>query len=84
MRFLQRMVEEDSLTVKIKAAIAFNTIYDLENSPDPLNSWYRADGAKIENIFPEIDRFRSEQDEEDEAFANSFRSNCDDHNVIGW
>lgn len=84
MRFLQRVVEENSLTAKIKAAVAFNTIYNLENSPDPLNSWYRADGIKIETIFSEIDRFRSEQDEEDEAFANSFRSNCDDHGVIGW
>lgn len=34
MRFLQRVVEENSLTVRIKAAIAFNTIYNLENSPD--------------------------------------------------
>ena len=84
MRFLQHVTKENSLIAKIKGAIAFNTIYNLENSPDPLNSWYRADGTKIENIFSEIDRFRSEQDHEDEAFANLSRSNCDDHGVIGW
>lgn len=84
MRFLQRVAKENSLTAKIKAAIAFNTIHDLENSPDPLNSWYRADGTKIENIFSEIDRFRSEQVDEDEEFANLFRLDCDDSNLIGF
>ncbi|TAJ99897.1 MAG: hypothetical protein EPO39_16285 [Candidatus Manganitrophaceae bacterium] len=34
MRFLQQMVEENFLTAKVKATIAFNTIYNLENSPD--------------------------------------------------
>ena len=57
-RFLQHVTKENSLIAKIKAPIAFNTIYSLENSPDPLNSWYRADGTKIENIFSEIDQFR--------------------------
>lgn len=84
MRFLQGMVEEDFLTTKIKAAIAFNTIHDLESSLDPLNSWYRADGTRIENIFSEIDRFRSEQDEEDKAFGNLFGLDCDDSNVTRW
>lgn len=54
MRFLQRTVQESSLTAKIKPWIAFNTIYNLDNSLGLFNPWYRADGTKIETIFKEI------------------------------
>lgn len=82
MRFLQRVVEENSLTAKIKSLIAFNTIYNLENSPDPLNSWYRADGTKIEMIFTEMDQLCGEQVGEEEEFADLFKFARGDSNLI--
>jgi hypothetical protein len=53
MRYLQREVQKSSLTAKIKPWIAFNTIYNLDNSLGLFNPWYRADGTKIETIFKE-------------------------------
>ncbi|MGB3942061.1 MAG: hypothetical protein WBK96_11270 [Candidatus Manganitrophaceae bacterium] len=84
MRRLQQKVHNSKLVANTKSALAFNTIYNLDNSLGLFNSWYRADGTKIETIFSEIDRFRSEQDDEDEKFANLLRSNHDDHGVMGW
>ncbi|NKE70183.1 hypothetical protein [Candidatus Manganitrophus noduliformans] len=54
MRVLQRAVQENSFTAKIKPWIAFNTIYNLDNSLGLFNPWYRSDGTKIETIFKEI------------------------------
>jgi hypothetical protein len=54
MRFLQRAVQESHLTAKIKPWVAFNTIYNLDNSLGLFHPWYRADGTKIETIFKEI------------------------------
>lgn len=53
MRYLQREVQKSALTAKIKPWIAFNTIYNLDNSLGLFNPWYRADGTKIETIFKE-------------------------------
>lgn len=51
MRHLQRLIHISSLAANTKSALAFNTIYNLDNSLGLFNSWYRADGTKIEMIF---------------------------------
>ncbi|MGB3942062.1 MAG: hypothetical protein WBK96_11275 [Candidatus Manganitrophaceae bacterium] len=51
MRRLQQKVHNSKLVAKTKSALAFNTIYNLDNSLGLFNSWYRADGTKIETIF---------------------------------
>lgn len=51
MRHLQRLIHNSKLASSTKSAIAFNTIYNLDNSLGLFNSWYRADGTKIEMIF---------------------------------
>lgn len=51
MRYLQQKVHDSKLAASTKSALAFNTIYNLDNSLGLFNSWYRADGTKIETIF---------------------------------
>ncbi|TAJ99898.1 MAG: hypothetical protein EPO39_16290 [Candidatus Manganitrophaceae bacterium] len=51
MRCLQQLVHDSKLVASTKSALAFNTIYNLDNSLGLFNSWYRADGTKIEMIF---------------------------------
>ena len=51
MRYLQQKVHDSQLVASTKSALAFNTIYNLDNSLGLFNSWYRADGTKIETIF---------------------------------
>lgn len=50
MRYLQQLVHNSKLVASTKSALAFNTIYNLDNSLGLFNSWYRADGTKIEMI----------------------------------
>lgn len=51
MRYLQRIVQDSPLAANVKSAIAFNTIFNLDNSLGLFNPWYRANGTKIEMIF---------------------------------
>lgn len=51
MRYLQQKVHDSKLAASTKSALAFNTIYNLDNSLGLFNSWYRADGTRIETIF---------------------------------
>jgi hypothetical protein len=51
MRYLQQVARESSLAANIKSTIVFNTIYNLDNSLGLFNSWYRADGTRLDTIF---------------------------------
>lgn len=51
MIYLQRIVMDSPHTSKLRSLFAFNTIFGIDNSQGLFNSWWKADGSKIDLIF---------------------------------